>query len=134
MFGSIRRKYDGSVGAEKEYNVKVDIPACRKLFDAQWLSFVNSPLDTCGRVVLSGKKLRRILDSADPLLRKLVECNQCFLRYPAGGREVSPPEQTTLLCDTEAVHLASSREFLKIRKLKLRASPPGWTTFMKRLV
>ncbi len=127
MFGSIRRKYDGSAGAEKEYNVKVDIPACRKLFDAQWLSFVNTPLDTCGRVVLSGENLRRILDSEDPLLRKLVECNQCFLRYQAGGREVSPPEQTTLLCDTVAVHLASSREFLKFQKLKLRVTDEGYT-------
>lgn len=87
----------------------------------------HPPLDTCGRVVLSGEYLRRILDPEDPLLRKRVECNLCFLRYQAGGREVSLPEQTTLLYDTVVVHLASSRKFLKFQKQKFRVTDEGYT-------
>ncbi len=127
MFGSINRKYDGSAGAEREFNVKEDIPSCRAVFAAPWLSFVLTPLDSCAAVVLEGALFRRIAESDDPLLVKLMECNSCFLRFLAGGREVPPPERTTLLCDTVAIHLASSRRFLRMEPMKLRITDEGLT-------
>ena len=127
MFGSINRRYDGGTGAEFEFNVKQDIPACRKIFTTPWLSFVNTPLDTCAAVVLEGEFFRRITESDDPLLRKLMECNACFLKYQAGGKDVPAPRRTTLLCDTVAIHLASSRRFLHMENLKLRVTDQGLT-------
>lgn len=55
MFGSVRRGSLGGLRPVAEYNVIVDVPACRSVFSAGW-EVTITPTDTCGSVVLQGSR------------------------------------------------------------------------------
>ena len=55
MHGSVRRGYGGGAPSA-EYNVSANVPAAKKVLSAAWRSISITPLDTCGRVDLSGKR------------------------------------------------------------------------------
>lgn len=125
MYGSIRRKYDGSAGCVREYNAFYDVAATQRVFRAPWRSFLLTPIDTCAAVVLDGELFQRIAQSPDPLLRKLMECYRCFLRFK--GEPAEHLTRSTLLCDTVGIHLASSQAFLRMEMMNLRVDDAGLT-------
>ena len=80
MYGSIHRGYDGKPKPEPEWNVKANPAAARALLAAPWREAILTPLDTCGRVQLSGERYARVRGSSDPLLRGLVEAYGIWCR------------------------------------------------------
>jgi inosine-uridine nucleoside N-ribohydrolase len=128
MHGSLRLGYAGIASPTAEYNVKVDVPACRKVFSAPW-DITITPLDTCGLVSLHGEKYRRVRDSGTPLTKALMANVRIW------GRNITPEWRGNLdmetdsstLFDTVAVYLAFSEELLQMEKLGIRITDDGET-------
>lgn len=120
MHGSVDRQYGGEPGTAAEWNVVCDPVACGQVLSAPWLSRTITPLDTCGIVQLKGDRYARVRDSKDPLQAAVIE----NYRYWLGGK---PDTESTILFDTVAVHLAYSREFLKMEKTGIRVTADGLT-------
>lgn len=130
MHGSIRRSNvelemeQGQKGPIAEYNVAKDVPACRKVFAAPWQSVTVTPLDTCGWVRLTGKKYAAVRDCEEPLTRAVIENYRIWL----GCKSVADAdEQSSILFDTVAVHLAHSSEFLVMEEMGVRVTNDGFT-------
>jgi inosine-uridine nucleoside N-ribohydrolase len=109
MHGSIERGYgDGDVPVA-EYNIKVDVLACQKVFAAPW-DITITPLDSCGIVGLHGEKYQRIRNAETPLTKALIENVRIW------GRNITPEWRSNLnvetdsstLFDTVAIYLAFS--------------------------
>jgi inosine-uridine nucleoside N-ribohydrolase len=120
MQGSIRRGVDGAEGAVAEYNVAQDVAAFRAVLAAPWRGMALAPLDTCGRIRLRGARYAAIAESPDSLLRAVIE----NYRVWRGG---APADESSVLFDTLAVHLAYSTEFLEMRRMRLRVTDDGFT-------
>jgi inosine-uridine nucleoside N-ribohydrolase len=129
MFGSIHRGYGGKLVPEPEWNVKTEKAAARAVLSAPWKEAVVTPLDTCGRVQLTGKRYARVRESGDPLLRGLVEAFGIWCR----NRDwcVKDPSYVTAksstLFDTVAVYLAISRDLVKTETVGVRVTEEGMT-------
>ncbi|WP_176014901.1 nucleoside hydrolase [Victivallis sp. Marseille-Q1083] len=125
MHGSIRQGIGGEPGPVAEYNVKMDVAAARKVFQAPWRSMAITPLDTCGLVRLDGELYRRLYHSADPLLQSL------FRQYRLWHREVQAPwpvdQSSSTLFDTVAALMTFSRRFLHFKTLPLAVTDDGHT-------
>ena len=124
MFGSVRIGYGGKEGACAEYNVYFDLNACQTVFRAPWHSAAITPLDTCGLVRLDGSLYNRVEQSSDGITHDIV-VNYHVWRE-SQKLSVPPPESTTLY-DTVAVHMAYSRQFLRMEKMKLSVNEKGLT-------
>lgn len=113
MQGSLRLGYQGQPGPVPEYNVASDVDAARRVLAAPWPCTL-APLDTCGSVVLSGARYRRIRRAAerDRLLRTVLKQQEAWLEA------VDLPERddgvTTPLFDTLAVHLAYDESMVDV--------------------
>jgi inosine-uridine nucleoside N-ribohydrolase len=125
MHGSVRVGYGGSPVVNAEYNVAADVPSCRAMFAAAW-PLTLTPLDTCGLVTLRGEKLARIRESADPLVRSVVE-NYDIWAGRINWVSVDPQVETSVLFDTVAVYLAFSEALLEMEELPLRVTDDGFT-------
>ena len=129
MYGSLRRGSGGKTTPEPEWNVKTRIPAIRAVLAAAWREALVTPLDTCGRVRLTGERYARIRASSDPLLRGLVEAFGVWCR----NREwcAKDPgyvaEKSSTLFDTVAVYLAVSHELVSLETLGVRVTDEGMT-------
>ena len=123
MIGSIGKGLDGKPGRIAEYNVVQDIPAARKVFNAGWNSMTITPLDTCGVVRLRGELYDRLVKSADPLVKDLLEN---YTLWSNGGRLGPTPDHSSILFDTVAVHLARTADFLQMRQMRLRVDDRGF--------
>jgi inosine-uridine nucleoside N-ribohydrolase len=124
MFGSIYRSHEGRPEIIAEYNVVRDIAGCRKVFSAPWAGMIITPLDTCGQVRLQGALYRRIEKSRDPQLRDIISNYQIWSEH---NRHDIDDGRSSILFDTVAVHLASSRRFLRIQEMKLGITRTGFT-------
>ena len=87
MYGSIHLGYDGKPKPEPEWNVRANPAAARAVLAAPWREAILTPLDTCGRVQLSGERYARVRGSSDPLLRGLVEAFSHLVQEPGLVRE-----------------------------------------------
>ncbi len=125
MHGSIRRGYGGSPRASAEYNVRADPEACRKAFVAPWEVTVT-PLDTCGLVLLRGKRYRTVRDCPDPLIQALID-NYRIWAQRVEWTKIDAKVQSSTLFDTVAVYLAFSEELLMMERLGLRVTDDGYT-------
>ena len=123
MIGSIEKQLDGKPGRIAEYNVVQDIPAAQKVFNARWRSMTITPLDTCGVVRLNGVLYDRLVKSADPLVKDLLEN---YNVWSAAGGFGPAPDHSSILFDTVAVHLARTTEFLQMRQMRLRVDDQGF--------
>jgi len=124
MHGSIRRQHDGKEGAIAEYNVVTDVPACQKAFSAPWQQMRITPLDTCGRVRLTGEPYKKARDATDPVARAVIE----NYRIWAKAHSWSDAETaSSILFDTVAIHLAYSTRYLVMEKMRLRVTDDGFT-------
>ena len=120
MHGSIAHGPEGAPGIIAEYNVLNDIPACRQALTAPW-PITITPLDTCGRVRLTGRNYAAVRASSDPLMRAVIEQYHMWLR----GQ--SDPGASSILFDTVAVYLAFSRELLEVRRMGISVTDDGFT-------
>jgi len=120
MQGSVYRGYQGSPEPSAEWNVVADIASCQKTFAAPWKSMTITPLDSCGVVQLNAEEYRVIANSADPLMRAVVEGYRIWLRG-------TPDTVSSILYDTVAVFLAYSRRWLKMETLRLLVDDKGYT-------
>jgi inosine-uridine nucleoside N-ribohydrolase len=128
MYGSIRRGY-GKPQPEPEWNVKSRVAAARTVLGAAWREAAVTPLDTCGRVHLSGARYARVRASSDPLMRGLIESfgvwcrNRDWCAKDAGF----VAEKSSTLFDTVAVYLAISSELVKSESFGVRVTDEGMT-------
>ena len=123
MHGSIAWSHHGKGEAIAEYNVKHDVRAAQRVFAAPWAKTVT-PLDTCGRVRLTGAKYAAVAGSADPLARTVIENYEVWKR---SGGWVKEPGVSSILFDCVAVYLAFAEEMLEMREMKLAVTDDGYT-------
>ena len=123
MHGSIAWSHHGDGKAAAEYNVKHDVPACQRVFAAPWPKTIT-PLDTCGRVRLTGAKYAAVAASGDPFARAVIENYEVWKR---SGGWVKEPGTSSVLFDCVAVYLAFSEELLAMSRMKLIVTGDGFT-------
>ncbi|NLF93302.1 MAG: nucleoside hydrolase [Oligosphaeraceae bacterium] len=123
MFGSLKTNHDGKPNPIAEYNVRMAITACQEVFAAPWKSITITPLDTCGRVRLSGALYQQIAASDKPLLRAVLDSYRAWLKFG----NLPDEGHTSILFDTVAIHLAHSHRFLQMEKLKITVRDDGFT-------
>ena len=70
MQGSIRIGYESSSHADVEYNVVYNVKACMEVFQASWEKTIT-PLDTCGKIRLSGKNFQQIIDCDNKIVKTI---------------------------------------------------------------
>jgi inosine-uridine nucleoside N-ribohydrolase len=126
MHGSVYLGYDGSKEISAEYNVKVDIKACQKVFAAPW-DMVITPLDTCGLVHLRGDKYARVRNSNEPLAKALVENYRIWLAKTKNKPLSADEKASSTLFDTVAIYLAFSDELCEMETLGIVVDDDGYT-------
>jgi inosine-uridine nucleoside N-ribohydrolase len=128
MYGSIHRGY-GKPVAEPEWNVKSRVAAARTVLGAAWREAAVTPLDTCGRVQLSGARYARVRAANDPLMRGLVESFGiwCRNRDWCAKDPGFVAEKSSTLFDTVAVYLAISSALVQTETLGVRVTDEGMT-------
>ena len=129
MYGSIHRGYDGKPKPEPEWNVRANPAAARAVLAAPWREAILTPLDTCGRVQLSGERYARVRGSSDPLLRGLVEAygTWCRNRDWCAKDPAFVAAKSSTLFDCVAVYLAISRDLVKTETTGVRVTDEGMT-------
>jgi inosine-uridine nucleoside N-ribohydrolase len=130
MHGSVYLGYDGSEEISAEYNVKMDVKACQKVFAAPW-DMVITPLDTCGLVHLRNNKYARVRDSNDPLAKALVENYRIWLAKNKNEPVRTDEKASSTLFDTVAIYLAFSDELCKMETLGIVVDDKGFTRIKK---
>jgi len=126
MHGSVYLGYDGSKEIDAEFNVRMDIKACQKVFTAPW-DMVITPLDTCGLVRLAGEKYAKIRNSNDPVTKALVE-NYRIWKSKKSNEPIRTDEVTSsILFDTVAIYLAFEDELCKMETLPIFVDDEGYT-------
>ncbi len=124
MHGSINWSHHGAGEQIAEYNVKADIAACRKVFQAPWSSMSITPLDTCGRIRLIGERYARVRDCEDSLIRAVIENYRIWAaKQQCWNCEI----ESSVLFDTVAVHLGFSTGYLKMQEMGIRVDERGFT-------
>jgi len=124
MHGSVRKGYGGAEKPTGEYNVTADPKACQAVFTAGW-DMTITPLDTCGVVMLKGKKYEAVRDSKDPIARAVIEN---YRIWSANRKESEKAEsRSSILYDTVAVYLAFSQDLVKMETLGIRVTKDGMT-------
>lgn len=124
MQGSLRVGYWGIPGAVVEYNVTMDVAAARTVFGTPW-SCTVAPLDTTATVQLQGERYQAVGKAAatDPLLATLLRQQRMWLDEK--GRSEQFEQETSVLHDTVAVHLAYDETLVEIEELGISLSPYG---------
>jgi inosine-uridine nucleoside N-ribohydrolase len=129
MYGSLRVGYGDKAPPEPEWNVKARVPAARALLAAPWRDAILTPLDTCGRVRLSGERYARVRASRDPLLRGLMEAFSiwCRNRDWCAKDPAHVTSKSSTLFDCVAVYLAIARDLVKTETLGVQVTDEGMT-------
>jgi inosine-uridine nucleoside N-ribohydrolase len=126
MHGSIRIGYRDSSSPDREYNVKKNIDACRKVFQAPWEKTIT-PLDTCGTITLSGELLERFMECENATAKSIKESYNIWKKNLIPKLIMTKKHQTSVLFDTVAVYLGFSEDFVNIEELKIEVNERGST-------
>ncbi|MCK5173937.1 MAG: nucleoside hydrolase [Planctomycetes bacterium] len=126
MHGSVYLGYDGSEKISAEYNVRMDIKACQKVFTAPW-EMVLTPLDTCGLVRLQGDRYARVRNSGDPVTKALVENYRIWTSKKERKPVRTDEKASSILFDTVAIYLAFDDELCEMETLPLVVDDEGYT-------
>jgi len=124
MLGCLRWSHQEQAGhgCIAEYNVKGAIAACQKTFAAAWDKTIT-PLDTCGRVRLTGAKYAAVAGARDPMARAIIENYEVWQRC---GGWVRDPGISSILFDCVAVYLAFADGLLGMERLGIRVADDGF--------
>ncbi len=125
MQGSIRIGYTGEK-LFREYNVSKNIKACKKVFQTPWDKTIT-PLDTCGKIILSGEHYERILNCDNTIVKLIKEKTKLWNKKNIRKLILTKKNQTSVLYDTVAVYLGFSEELLNIEELKIEVTDRGLT-------
>ena len=125
MHGSVHRGYGGSPKPQREYNVVAFIKASQTVFTADW-DMTITPLDTCSLVVLKGDKYKKVLDSANPVAKAVIENYRVWLKS-GKMNEADVNVRSSTLFDTVAVYLAIKTDLLEMENLGIRVTSDGMT-------
>lgn len=126
MDGSVYLGYGGSKPPCAEYNVARDPKALQAVFAAPW-DITITPLDTCGLVMLSGDKYRRVLGASDPYISDLISSYRLWLAADPKSSVETANQHSSTLFDTVAVYLAMHQNLCVMKKLHLRVTDDGFT-------
>lgn len=124
MYGSIYWSHRQGNGIIPEYNVVSDIQAAQEVFTANWHDAVITPVDTCGKIRLRDELYAEIKNSCDPVLKILIENYEVW----NGHKKLN---ESSILFDTAAIHLAYSRDFLNIQEMNIKVDDKGYTVIDK---
>jgi len=127
MHGSIDEGYGPGSPPEPETNVRVDVPAFRKVLQADWLSMRITPLDTCGRVTLKGENYARIKASQHPVAKACMENYRIWAKRVDWMTVDYEEERTSTLFDNVAVYMAYADELLEWDKIRISSTDEGIT-------
>ena len=122
MQGSVRMGYGKGSKPEPEWNIKANVPAAAKVLSAPWREAWITPLDTCGRVQLGGKRFQALVESKDPLVKAMLDNYRIWARNPN-------VTASSTLFDTVAVYLAlpGPKPLMKLEELPIRVTADGMT-------
>ena len=133
MHGSLRIGYLGAPKPMKEYNVKQHALSCKSVFEAGWEKEIT-PLDTCGNIILTGDNFRRVRNSADDLVRAVIENHLIWYEAVASSpvvgpfiKKMDPQVQSSILYDCVAIYMAFSSDGLVYEKLPVSITEDGKT-------
>ena len=139
MHGSIYKGYGGKSTPDPEYNVRADVPACRRVFTAPW-DITITPLDTCGLVVLRGDKYQKIFRCDNAVTKNLLQNYRLWQKNGLRNqnKEIDETElnrrvdevvgrRSSTLFDTVAVYLAISHDLVKMERLPVEVTDAGHT-------
>jgi len=126
MQGSVRVGYGGAKEPQIEWNVKCNPKALQQVFGAPW-DITITPLDTCGLVILSGDKYRRVRDSANPTTADLIANYRLWVTGDTKLPGDMADQRSGTLFDTVAVYLATRQDFCEMEQLGLRVTDDGFT-------
>jgi inosine-uridine nucleoside N-ribohydrolase len=123
MLGSVRVGYRGSAEPVPEYNVKVDVAACRAVLAAPW-EVTITPVDTCGSILLRGDDYLRVCAATnDRLVGALLMTYREWLDAADAGELFE--RRSTTLYDTVAIHLAHDESLVQIEDLPIAVDDDG---------
>ena len=133
MHGSLRIGYLGAPKPMKEYNVKQHALSCKSVFEAGWEKEIT-PLDTCGNIILTGDNFQRVRNSADDLVRAVIENHLIWYEAVASSpvvgpfiKKMDPQIQSSILYDCVAIYMAFSSDGLLYEKLPITITEDGKT-------
>jgi inosine-uridine nucleoside N-ribohydrolase len=138
MHGSVYLGYNGKAPPSAEYNVAHDAQAAKTVFTAPWPMTIT-PLDTCGRVALTGDKYQKVLTRKNPITTNLMENYRLWFRdglrdrkdLDDAGRDRLTEEKcnksSTTLFDTVAIYLAINKDLAQMKSLPIRITEDGFT-------
>lgn len=111
-----------------DYNVVNDVPAFRRLLEAEWpVTFAS--IDTCASIILSGEKYKAVRDSDAPLIRELMHNYDEWVSSPDHTSDPSyipdPEVRSSVLWDTLAVLLAYSQDFVEVEEVFVSIDDEG---------
>jgi len=125
MHGSIYRGYGPNSAPVAEANVRTDPQALARVFAAPWQCSIT-PLDTCDRVVLTGKKYQQVYSCPKPEVRALMENYRIWSPSWISG-DLDRTKRSSTLFDLVAVYMAYSEKLLKMKELPLKVTDNGRT-------
>ena len=133
MHGSLRIGYLGAPKPMKEYNVKQHALSCKSVFEAGWEKEIT-PLDTCGNIILTGDNFQCVRNSADDLVRAVIENHMIWYEAVASSpvvgpfiKKMDPQVQSSILYDCVAIYMAFSSDGLVYEKLPITITEDGKT-------
>jgi len=126
MHGSIRVGYGGKPKPDAEYNVAIAAKACRDVFTAPW-DMTITPLDTCDKVVLSGKRYQALCESKDPIAALVLTNYRLWAASRSAEMVKATQTQSTTLYDTVAVYLAFRQDWCGMENIGIRVTDDGHT-------
>jgi inosine-uridine nucleoside N-ribohydrolase len=138
MHGSVYVGYSGKEKPDAEYNVAQNAEAAQKVFTAPWPMTIT-PLDTCGRVALTGEKYQKVLKCKNAITRNLIENYRVWYKdglrdrkdLDEAGRDRLTDEKcnksSTTLFDTVAIYLAIRKDLAQMKMLPIRITDDGFT-------
>jgi inosine-uridine nucleoside N-ribohydrolase len=124
MDGSVRMGYGGKK-PDAEWNVKANVAAAQTVLSAPWRGISITPLDTCGRINLSGDRFAKLIGSHDALVQAVLE----NYRIWSHKERIEQLKSSSTLFDTVAIYLAypGERPLMKLETLSIRVTDDGFT-------
>ena len=127
MAGNVKRLYQDCKVVIPEFNVKIDVPASRKVFTAPW-DITITPLDTCGKIRVSDENYFAVRDSKDAIAKAVIDnYRPWFLAKKWEPHDFAKVTRSSILFDTVAVYLAYTEELLAMEDHKLVIRDDGLT-------
>jgi len=126
MHGSVRVGYGEAKPPQAEWNVKCDPKALQQVFAVPW-DITITPLDTCGRVTLTGEKYRHVRYSQDRVVADLIANYRLWVAADSKLPADMADQRSSTLFDTVAVYLAIRTDLCLMEKLGLRVTDDGMT-------